>query len=241
VTGWGGLYAEEAVVPARQLHRLPAGLDFAEAAVLPVSYATAWHALIDRARLQPGETLLVLGAGGATGYAATQLGKLLGARVIASASSPAKRALALAGGADQAVDSRAPDWRDQVKAAAGGQPVDVTFDPVGGGASEPAFRCLGWGGRHLVIGFTGGIPTLPTNLALLKGASLVGVDIRRFGELEPQRADANRAEIFRLAASGVLKPAIAQRFRLEDAPAAMAAAASGTHAGRIILTMTGED
>lgn len=237
VSGWGGLFAEEAILPARMVRPLPDGLDFVEAAVFPVSYATAWHALVDRGQLRAGETLLVLGAGGATGYAAVQVGKHLGARVIASASSADKRALALAGGADIAVDARAEDWRDQVKAANGGKPVDVVFDPVGGDATDPAFRCLGWGGRHLVIGFPGGIAALRTNLALLKGASLVGVDIRQFGELEPERADTNRAETFQLAAQGILRPHIAQTYPLEHFREAMSAAANGKQSGRIVLLM----
>lgn len=239
VSGWGGLFAEEAVLPQRMVRPLPDGMDLIEAAVFPVSYATAWHALVDRGQLRAGETLLVLGAGGATGYAAVQVGRHLGARVIASASSASKRALALAGGADAAVDARAEDWRDQIKAANEGRPVDVVFDPVGGDATDLAFRCLGWGGRHLVIGFPGGIAALRTNLPLLKGASLVGVDIRQFGELEPERAEANRAETFRLAAAGVLKPAIARVYPLEQFRTAMADAAAGESPGRIVLTAGG--
>ncbi len=237
VSGWGGLFAEEAVVSARMVRPIPDALPLADAAVFPVSFATAWHALVDRGQLRSGETLLVLGAGGATGHAAVQVGKHLGARVIASASTPDKRALALAGGADAAIDARAEDWREQVRAAAGGKPVDVVFDPVGGDATDPAFRCLGWGGRHLVIGFPGGIAALRTNLPLLKGASLVGVDIRQFGELEPERAEANRAELFRLAAMGALRPAIARRYPLERFRAAMIDAAGGHSAGRVVLEM----
>lgn len=236
-TGWGGLFATEAVLPQRMVRPLPDGIGFAEAAVFPVSYATAWHALVDRAAIRPGETLLVLGAGGATGYAAVQVAKHLGARVIASASTEGKRTLALAGGADVAVDARADDWRDQVKAANGGKPVDVVFDPVGGAATDAAFRCLGWNGRHLVVGFPGGMTTLRTNLALIKGASLIGVDIRQFGEYEPDRADANRAETFRLTAQGVLRPAIAQSYPLDQFRTAMTEAARGESAGRIVLTM----
>ncbi|MBK9011068.1 NADPH:quinone oxidoreductase family protein [Novosphingobium sp.] len=236
-SGWGGMFAEETVMHQRALRHIPDGMDLAQAAVFPVSYATAWHALVDRGQVRAGEAVLVLGAGGATGYAAVQVAKHLGARVIGSASSEAKRALALAGGADAAVEARAEDWREQVKAANGGKPVNVVFDPVGGEATDPAFRCLGWGGRHLVIGFPGGIAALRTNLPLLKGASLVGVDIRQFGEIEPDKANANREETFRLAATGVLKPAIARTYRLEDFAAAMADAASGQSAGRIVLTM----
>ncbi|WP_374526953.1 NADPH:quinone oxidoreductase family protein [Novosphingobium sp.] len=237
LSGWGGLFAEETVMPARAVQRLPEGMDFAEAAVFPVSYLTAWHALVDRGQLKPGETLLVLGAGGATGYAAVQVGKHLGARVVASASSEDKRALALAGGADAAVEARAEDWRDQITAANGGKPVDVVFDPVGGEGTDAAFRSLGWNGRHLVVGFPGGMTTLRTNLTLIKGASLIGVDIRQFGEFEPERAAANRAETFRLAGEGVLRPAIAKRYPLEDFRAAMQEAGSGRSAGRIVLEM----
>lgn len=236
-SNWGGLFAEEIVLPRKALTPIPAGLDLVEAAVLPVSYATAWHALVDRGQVRAGETVLVLGAGGATGYAAVQVAKHLGAFVIASASSPEKRALAQTGGADAAVDARAADWREAVKAANGGKPVDVVFDPVGGEATDPAFRCIGWGGRHLVIGFPGGIAALRTNLPLLKGASLVGVDIRQFGVFEPDKSAANRAQVFELAAAGILRPAIARAYPLADFAAAMNDAASGRSAGRIVLTM----
>ncbi len=236
-SGWGGLFADVTNLPARSVRKMPAGLSFAEAAVFPVSYYTAWHALVDRGQLKAGETLLVLGAGGATGYAAIQIGKHLGARVIASASSPDKRALALAGGADVAVDARADDWRDQVKAANGGKGIDVVFDPVGGAATEPAFRSLGWNGRHLIIGFPGGIAALRTNLPLLKGASLIGVDLRQFGLFENAKAQANQDTVFALAAQGQLKPAIARTFPLEEFAAAMRDAESGKSAGRIVLEM----
>lgn len=235
-SSWGGLFADAANIPARSVRPAPQGLSLVEAAVFPVSYYTARYALVERAHVQAGETLLVLGAGGATGYAAIQLGKYLGARVIASASSEAKRALALAGGADIAIDARAEDWRDQVKAANGGKGVDVVFDPVGGAVTEPAFRSLGWNGRHLIVGFTGGMATFRTNLPLLKGASLVGVDLRQFGINEPERAAANMEAVFALAGQGVLKPAIAKSYALELFAEAMAEAASGSSAGRIVLT-----
>jgi NADPH2:quinone reductase len=236
-SSWGGIFAEVANIPARSVKPAPSGLSFAEAAVFPVSCYTARHALIDRAKLQPGETLLVLGAGGATGYAAIQLGKHLGARVIASASSQAKRDLAIAGGAHVAVDARAQDWREQVKAANGGKGVDVVFDPVGGEATEPAFRSLGWNGRHLVVGFTAGIAAFRTNLALLKGASLMGVDLRQFGINEPEKAAENMREVFALAEAGVFKPAIAKTYPLAEFAAAMHDAAEGKRAGRIVLAM----
>jgi NADPH2:quinone reductase len=236
-SGWGGMFASAVNLPARTVRRMPQALSFEEAAVFPVSYATAWHALVDRGRLHAGETLLVLGAGGATGYAAVQIGKYLGARVIGSASSENKRALAAAGGADAVIDARGGDWRDQVKAANGGQGVDVVFDPVGGEATDPAFRSLAWNGRHLVIGFPAGIASLRTNLPLLKGASLIGVDIRQFGIFEPEKSAANRDTVFGLAAEGKLRPAIARSYALADFQAAMADAAAGKSAGRIVLTM----
>jgi len=236
-SGWGGMYADAANLPTASVRPIPDAMSFAAAAVFGVSYATAWHALVDRARLQAGETLLVLGAGGATGYAAVQVGKHLGARVIASASSDGKRALAVGGGADVALDSSASDWRDAVKAATGGRGADVVFDPIGGDTTELAFRTLGWGGRHLVIGFPGGMTALRTNLALIKGACLVGVDIRQFGIFEPVKAAANLATLFDLAGQGVLNPAIAQTYPLPDFVPAMTAAASGALAGRVVLTM----
>lgn len=236
-SGWGGMFAEAVNLPVRTVRKMPEALSFAEAAVFPVSYATAWHALADRGSLKAGETLLVLGAGGATGYAAVQVGKHLGAHVIGSASSEAKRALAVAGGADAVIDARGADWRDQVKAANGGKGVDVVFDPVGGDATDPAFRSLAWNGRHLVIGFPGGIAALRTNLPLLKGASLIGVDIRQFGIFEPENSEANRDALFALAEKGGLRPAISRTYKLEDFRAAMEDAAAGTSAGRIILTM----
>ena len=234
-SGWGGMFAEATNLPARVVRKMPAALSFEEAAVFPVSYATAWHALVDRGRLTAGETLLVLGAGGATGYAAVQIGKLLGARVIGSASDGAKRALATAGGADAVVDARGGDWREAVKAANGGKGVDVVFDPVGGDATDPAFRSLAWNGRHLVIGFPGGMTALKTNLPLLKGASLIGVDVRQFGIFEPEQSEANRDTVFALASEGKLRPAVVRSYQLEEFRAAMADAAAGKSAGRIVL------
>lgn len=236
-SGWGGLFADIANLPARSVRAMPEALSFEEAAVFPVSYATAWHALVDRAKLQAGETLLVLGAGGATGYAAVQIGKYLGAHVIASASGEAKRGLVAAGGADATVDARDDDWRRAVKAANGDRGVDVVFDPVGGEATDPAFRSLAWNGRHLVIGFPAGIAALRTNLPLLKGASLIGVDIRQFGILEPEKSAANRDRIFALAAKGKLRPAIARTYPLAEFREAMEEAAAGKSAGRIVLVM----
>jgi NADPH:quinone reductase len=236
-SGWGGMFADRVNARSGSVRKKPDALSFEEAAVFPSSYYTARHAIIERGQLKAGETLVVLGAGGATGYAAVQIGKYAGARVIASASSEAKRALAMAGGADSAIDAQAEDWRDQLKAANDGKGCDVVFDPVGGTATEPAFRSLGWNGRHLIIGFPGGIATLRTNLPLLKGASIVGVDIRQYGINEPARSLANGDAVFALAATGILRPAVACSYPLAEFETAMKEAASGQQAGRIVLTM----
>ena len=233
--GWHRMFADVVNTPAHSVWPIPDNLSFEAAAVFMVSYTTAWHGLIDRGDLKAGETLLVLGAGGATGLAAVQIGVWRGARVIASASSEAKRSLATEGGAHCAVDSRSPAWREDVKAANGGKPIDVVFDPVGGEATEPAFRSLGWKGRHLVVGFPAGIPALPTNLPLLKGASLVGVNLGGLGQYEPGLGRTNQVRVLDLAGQGIFAPAIAERFPLDRFAEAMAEAAKGESAGRIVL------
>ncbi len=236
-SSWGGAFAQLAIVPARSTSPLPAGMTFAQAAVFKVSALTAWHALVDRARLQAEETLLVLGAGGATGYAAVQVGSHLGARVIASASSAAKRAMALDGGADVAVDAGSGRWREEVQAANAGRPVDVVFDPVGGDATEPAFRCLGWEGRHLVIGFPRGIARLPSNLPLLKGASLVGVNLQQLSANAPGKAASNTRHLLEMAEKGLFLPVVAKAYPLDQFATAMREVEAGRSAGRIVLVM----
>lgn len=234
-TGWHGMFADVVNAPAHTVWPIPDTLSFEEAAVFVVSYTTSWHALVDRAGLKSGETLLVLGAGGATGFAAVQIGAWLGAHIIASASSEAKRAIAAGGGAEKLIDSGSPTWRGDVKAANGGKPIDVVFDPVGGEMTERAFRTLGWQGRHLVVGFPAGIASLPTNLPLLKSASLIGVYIHALGINEPDRARANHEKLFELAGQGIFAPAIARRYPLEQFAEAMAEVAQGDSAGRIVL------
>ena len=236
-TGWHGMFAEVVTVPISTVWVMPENLSFAEGAVLTVSYTTAWHGLVDRGQLQQGETLLVLGAGGATGYAAVQLGAHIGARVIASASSEEKRVMALAGGAHAVVDSNAANWRELVKAANAGKPMDVVFDPVGGDATELAFRTLGWSGRHLIVGFPAGIAAFRTNLALLKSVSLVGVNVSQLGSADPKRASDNHARVLELAEQSLFKPVIAKSYPLEQFAQAMAAASKGESAGRIVITM----
>ena len=178
----------------------------------------------------------LLGAAGATGVAAIQVGKSLGAFVVASASSEAKRKLCLDAGADAVVDTRSTQWRDAVKAASNGKPVDVVFDPVGGDMTDPAFRTLAYDGRYLVIGFTGGIGTLKTNLPLVKTASLIGVQLRAFGEAEPEKAKANFEKVLKLAATGKLKPVIGKVYAFDDYREAMNAAFNGEVAGRVVIS-----
>src|SRR5690606_24546451 len=173
-TTYGG-YAEEVVAEADRLAAIPDSIDFAQATGLSSTYGTAYYALIDRGSLRRGETLLVLGAAGGVGLAAVEIGKLLGARVIACASSPEKLAVCRAKGADETIDYAAEDMRARVKAITQGNGVDVIVDPVGGSYSELALRDMAWGGRHLVIGFTAGeIPKIPLNLPLIKGCSKIG-------------------------------------------------------------------
>lgn len=235
-----GVFAEALNMAASSVSRIPDGANMAEAAVVRASFLTACYALGPRAKVQPGETVLVLGAGGAVGVAAIQVAKAYGASVIASASSQDKRDLALANGADHAIDSNAEDWRDQIKALTGGKGLDVVVDPVGDKYTERAFRALGWNGRHLVIGFAAGeIPRLPTNLAILKGASLIGVELRGVVTREPETFKAIGEEVSRLYAAGLARPPIGRIFDLDDFAAAMDAAAAGETVGRIIIRMPG--
>lgn len=236
-SGMGGIFTQVNNFPAASVNKVPDGMDLETAAVYPVNYLTAWHALVDRGRAQKGETLLVLGAAGGTGFAAIQVGKYLGLRVIASASSEAKRAAALAGGADAAVETGAADWRDQVKAANSGKPIDIVFDGVGGDATELAFRTLGYDGRHLVVGFPAGLTSLKTNLALIKRASLVGVELRGAGIERPETMAKAREAVQEMVRAGVVKPAIARRYPLAEYAEAMNAAYGGKEAGRIVLLM----
>ncbi len=236
-SGMGGIFAEVNNFAAANVNHVAENMDLETAAIFPVNYLTAWHALVDRGRAQAGETLLVLGAAGGTGFAAIQVGKHLGLRVIASASSDAKRAAALAGGADAVVTTGAADWRDQVKAANNAKPIDLVFDPVGGDMTDTAFRTLGYDGRHLVIGFPAGMTALKTNLPLLKCASLVGVQVRGAGIERPELMEADRKAVQEMVKAGVVKPAIAQRYAIEDYAEAMNAAFNGKEAGRIVLVI----
>lgn len=235
-----GGFAEQALAEIATVRRLPEGMRLDQAAGFRVNYMTALHGLRDRARVAPGEKLLVIGAAGGTGLAAVQVGKLLGATVIAVASTEEKRALALSHGADIVLDREPEGWRDRLKAAAGG-PVDVVFDPVCGPLFEPAFRSLGWGGRHLVVGFVGGpIPALPANLALLKGAALVGVDYRQFAQVfEAKRAARDLDELLGWVGSGRLKLPSVRCFPFAGYREALTFALSGRGSSKTVLAVDG--
>jgi len=211
-----GAFAEKWAVPATGVIPIPDALDFESAAGFGLTYGTSYHALVQRARLQPSEKLLVLGAAGGVGSAAIEIGKHLGAEVIAAASTTEKLAFAADLGADHLVDYTTENLRDRIKEITGGSGVDVVYDPVGGDLTEQAFRSLAWNGRHLVVGFAAGeIPELPVNLALLKGASLVGVFWGRSLSEEPRRASQNFVELTELANAGVIHPRVSQRFTLD--------------------------
>lgn len=232
----GGL-AEYVVAPAGDVEPLPAGLSAEEAAAFPGVYGTAYHALVQRAQLQPGETLLVLGAAGGTGIAAVQIGKALGARVLAAAGSDDKLAFLEAQGADAVINHRAAALREALRAATGGG-VDVVFDPVGGELFDQAARCLNWNGRLLVVGFaSGSIGRLPANLALLKGYALVGVYYGRFRKEQPALAAANARALRGLVAAGRLRPPIHHVFPLGEAPAALACLQRREVMGKVVVSV----
>lgn len=229
-------FAQYALAPVATTLALPPALSFEQGAALPLNYLTARHGLVDRAALRPGETLLVMGAAGGVGIAAVQLGKAMGARVIACASTEEKRAFALAHGAHAALDTAPEGWRDRLRAVLDGAPLGVVFDPVCGPLFEPAFRSLGWRGRHLVVGFVGGpIPALGANLTLMKGAALVGVDVRQFLLFEPGQARAHLDALAAMAAAGDLAPPVGRVFDWAGFGGALTFALSGRGLGKTVL------
>jgi NADPH2:quinone reductase len=220
-TAYGG-FAEEVLAEAETLIPIPDGIDFDVASSFVMTYGTDIHALKDRANLQPGERLLVLGAAGGIGLAAVELGAVMGARVIAAASSEEKLAVCMQHGASDAINYSSEDLKERVKALTGGQGVDVVVDPVGGNYSEAALRGMAWNGRFLVIGFTAGeIPRIPLNLTLLKGCSIVGVFWGSFAAREPERNRANLQQLLGWLQEGKLKPRISARYPLERAADAL--------------------
>ena len=234
-TGWGGARELVAVNAARAV-AMPENAGFETAAAMQVTYGTSFYALKDRAALRAGETLAVLGAAGGTGQAAVELGKLMGARVIAVASSDEKLEFCKSLGADHVVNSTSDDVRERIKALTQGRGADVIYDPVGGNLSESAFRAIGWGGRYLVIGFASGeIARLPLNLPLLKGAAAVGVFWGEHLEREPEQYKDNMKRLVRWLADGSIRPRIHRAFPLEEAAAAFAAIARREIKGKAVL------
>ena len=232
---WGG-YAERAVTAAERVHPIPDGMPFDQAAAFFVVYQTGYAALVRRAALQPGEWLLVHGAAGGVGLAAVQLGKALGARVIATAGTPEKLEVARQSGADVLIDYRTEDWVERVKSVTGGEGADVIYDPVGGDVFDGSTKCIAFEGRLLTIGFAGGrIPTLAINRVLLKNFSVVGVHWgyyqRRGSPLVQEWTDA----LLKLYGEGRIRPVIYRAYPLREAAAALRALASRESYGKVVL------
>jgi NADPH2:quinone reductase len=231
-----GAARERIAVKADKLSKFTADLDFERAAALTITYGTGYHALKHRARLKPGETLAVLGASGGAGLAAVELGKLMGARVIACASSDDKLAFARAHGADEVVNYEREDLRDALKRLGGTHGIDVVYDPVGGRYSEPAVRSLAWQGRFLVVGFAAGdIPRLPLNLVLLKGCDVLGVFWGNWVRLDPQGYRAALGELAQWCAQGKLSCHIQKVYPLAELPAALKALAERKAMGKLVV------
>ena len=234
--GWGGL-RERVAVKAAMVIALPEGISYETAAGLQVTYGTAYHALHDRGDLKAGESLVVLGAAGGTGQAAVELGKVLGARVIAAASSQDKLQFCRAIGADEVINSGSEDVKERMRQLTGGHGADVIFDPVGGALTEAAFRSIAWGGRHLVVGFAAGdIPRLPLNLPLLKNASVVGVLWGEHVRRNPQRHRTDMAYLLSLLKAKGINPHIDRSYALEEAKQALKDISARRIKGKAIVT-----
>ena len=235
LTGWGS-FAEEVAVPGYNVMPIPPSMDFASAAAFGMTYGTSMHALKQRANLQPGETLLVLGASGGVGLAAVEIGKAMGAKVIAAASSAEKLDVAKAAGADELINYSESSLKDEVKRLTGGQGADVIYDPVGGDLFDQAIRSIAWNGRMLVVGFASGrIPELPVNLTLLKGAAVVGVFWGAFAQRQPQDNAANSQQLFAWHAEGKLKPLVSQTFPLTQAAEAINTLGQRKAVGKVVV------
>jgi NADPH:quinone reductase len=232
-----GAYADEAIVTPSQLTPLPSIFNYAEGATFLAAHGTAYHALVDRGQVQPREVLLVHGAGGGVGLAAVEIGKLLGATVIAAASSEEKLAVARAKGADHPVLYGREPFRDAVKRITDGRGADVVFDPVGGEIFENSLRCIAWGARILVIGFTGGVGLARTNLLLIKGASVLGVRAGEAVRKNPVLGEARIKALSEWAEAGKVRPNISHRLPLEDYAQAMRLLIDRKAIGRVALMM----
>jgi NADPH2:quinone reductase len=232
---WGG-FAEEIAVDAERTIPMPSGMDFIPASAFVLTYGTSYHALKDRANLKAGETLLVLGAAGGVGLAAIQLGKAMGAKVIAAASNDAKLQICKQNGADEVINYGTEDLRARIKAVTAGKGVDVVFDPVGGPYSEPALRDMAWKGRFLVVGFAAGdIPKVPLNLTLLKGCSIVGVFWGAFTKNEPERNRENNHDLMAMYAAAKVRPHIHATYPLERAAEALNEVLNKRVTGKVVL------
>ncbi len=236
LTGWGS-FAEQVAVSGQNVLPIPAEMDFTTAAAFSMTYGTSMHALKQRANLQPDETLLVLGASGGVGLAAVEIGKAMGARVIAAASTNEKLEIARKAGADELINYSEASLRERLKELTDGQGVDVIYDPVGGKLFEEAFRSIAWNGRMLVVGFAAGgeIPALPANLPLLKGASLIGVFWGAFAQRQPQDNAANFKQLFAWYAEGKLRPLVSQTFALEQAAEAIDTLGQRKAVGKLVV------
>ncbi|MBV4461371.1 NADPH:quinone oxidoreductase family protein [Pseudomonas sp. COR58] len=235
LTGWGS-FAEQVAVPGYNVLPIPPSMDFRTAAAFSMTYGTSMHALTQRGNLQPGETLLVLGASGGVGLAAVEIGKALGARVIAAASSAEKLAVAKAAGADELINYSETSLKDEIKRLTDGQGADVIYDPVGGDLFDQAIRAIAWNGRLLVVGFASGrIPELPVNLALLKGAAVLGVFWGSFAQRQPQDNAANFQRLFGWFAEGKLKPLVSQAYPLSEAAQAINDLGQRKAVGKVVV------
>lgn len=233
-----GAFAEYLIAGEDRVIPMVGDMPFDVAAGFTMTYATSHHALKQRARLQPGETVLVLGAAGGVGLTAVELAKVMGARVIAAASSDDKLELCRQYGADETINYSTEDLREGIKRTAGGKGVDVIYDPVGDKYAEPAFRSIAWNGRYLVIGFAAGeIPKLPLNLPLIKGASIVGVFWGAFTRQEPKVHQDNMRELLSWYAQGKLKPHVSEHFSLDDGPKAIRWMMDRKAKGKVVLTV----
>lgn len=235
LTGYGA-FAEEVVVPEFNLLPVPDTMSDEKAAAFTMVYGTSYYALKQRAAIQPGESLLVLGASGGVGLAAVELGKAMGARVIAAASTPEKLEVARASGADDLINYSEDSLKDAVKKLTKGKGVDVIYDPVGGDFTEQALRTMAWNGRHLIIGFAAGeIPKVPANLALLKGCSVVGVFWGSFTQREPQASARNMMELMQLYGEGKIDPTVSEVYGFGDYARALGALTERRVSGKVVL------
>lgn len=231
-----GAFAERVAINADSAVPIPDEMDFVTASAFLFTYGTSHYALKDRAHLQPGETLLVLGAAGGVGLAAVELGKVMGAKVIAAASTDEKLAVCREHGADEVINYSTEDLKQRIKEITGGQGADVVYDPVGGDYAEAALRATAWEGRFLVIGFTAGIPSPPLNLVLLKGCQIVGVFWGSFVMRNPKRHLENVAELMDWFKAGKIKPHVSSTYTLEQVAAALNEIADRKVKGKVVIT-----